>query len=96
MKPFQPVGVAQNVAMDGTAKTITIDPVSDVDGTVYLVNSGTQTIFVRLDGTAPTTSTGAPLLAGTAQTFSMPVGQTTVKAIGAAGSTLYVVPGRGL
>lgn len=96
MKSFEPLGDAQNSVMDGTAKTITIARLGDASGTVYLVNIGTQTIFVRLDGTVPTTSNGAPLLAGSAQTMSMPTGSTTVKSIGTAGSTLYVVPGRGL
>lgn len=95
-RPFEPQGDTQNVAMDGTAKTITIARPSDIDSAVYLVVSGTASVFIRLDGTVPTTSNGAALLASTAQTMSMPAGSTTVKAIGAVGSTLYVTAGRGL
>jgi hypothetical protein len=86
----------QNVAMDGTAKTLTFARPSDLNSSVYLVNSGTVVIFVRLDGTTPTSSNAIPLLANTAQTMSMPTGSTTVKVIGAAGSTLYATMGRGL
>ena len=95
MRPFEPTGDTQNVAMDGTAKTITIARQSDVDGSVNVVVSGTQTVFVRVDGTTPTTSNAKPLLASTDSTLTMPTGSTTVKLIGAAGSTAYVTPGRG-
>jgi hypothetical protein len=94
-KPFKPTGATQNSVMDGTAKTITIERQSDVDGSVNLVVVGTSTAFVRLDGVTPTTSNAKPLLAGTDSTLGLPAGATTVKLIGAAGSTVYVTPGRG-
>lgn len=95
MRTFEPLGSTQNVAQDGTAKTITVARASDVDSSVHLFNSGTVTIFVRVDGTTPTTSNALPLGAGTTQTLQLPAGSTTVKSIGASG-TLYVTPGRGL
>lgn len=96
-KAFEPTGATQNVAMDGTAKTITIARQSDREGAVHLVVIGTEDIFVRLDGVVPTTSNAMPLAGDSnTQVFSMPVGSTTVKAIGTAGSTLYVTPGRGV
>lgn len=95
MKVFEPQGDTQNAVMDGTAKTITIARGSDVDGSVNLVVSGTAVAFVRVDGTTPTTSNAKPLLADTDSTLQLPVGSTTVKLIGAAGSTVYVTPGRG-
>jgi hypothetical protein len=94
-KPFKPTGATQNSVMDGTAKTITIDRQSDVDGSVNIVVVGTATAFVRVDGTTPTTSNAKPLLANTDSTLQMPSGGLTVKLIGAAGSTVYVTPGRG-
>jgi hypothetical protein len=94
-KPFKPTGATQNSVMDGTAKTITLDRQSDVDGSVNLVVVGTATVFVRLDGVTPTTSNAKALLAGTDSTLQMPSGALTVKLIGAAGSTVYVTPGRG-
>lgn len=93
-RPFEPTGDTQNVAMDGTAKTITIARPSDKDGSVNIVIIGTQTVFVRVDGTVPTTSNAKPLYAGSDGTLGMPAGSTTVKLIGAAGSTAYVTPGR--
>jgi hypothetical protein len=96
MKPFEPSGATQvSAAMDGTAKTITIDRVSDVDGSVNIVVIGTATVFIRLDGVTPTITNAKPLLANSDQTFTMPSGATTVKMIGAAGSTCYVTRGRG-
>lgn len=94
MKAFEPLGATQNVAMDGTAKTITIARLSDREGSVNLVCAGTAVAFVRLDGTTPTTSNAKPLLANTDQTLTMPTGKLEVKLIGAAGSTVYVTPGR--
>lgn len=93
-RPFDATGDTQNSVMDGTAKTITIARQSDVDGSVNLVVDGSVKAFVRLDGTAPTISNAKPLLPGTDQTLALPVGSTTVKLIGAAGSTVYVTPGR--
>lgn len=95
MRIFLPNGDTQNVAMDGTAKTITIARQSDIEGSVNLVVVGTATAFVRLDGTVPTTSNAKPLLASTDQSIGLPAGSTTVKLIGAAGSTVYVTPGTG-
>lgn len=95
-RSFEPQGATQNAVMDGTAKTITIAAAGDRDSVVNIVVSGTATAFVRLDGTTPTTTNAKPLLAGTDQTLSMPAGATAVKLIGAAGSTVYVTPGRGL
>jgi hypothetical protein len=95
-RAFEPTGATQNSVMDGTAKTVTIEAAGDRDSTVHLVVIGTETVFVRLDGTTAATTTAMPLAAGSTQTFSMPAGKTTVKAIGTAGSTLYVTPGRGV
>ena len=93
-RPFEPDGSAtQNSAMDGNAKTITLTVTAGRDTSVYIAVSGTQNVFMRLDGTAPTTSNALCLLPGTAQTFSMPSGKNTVKLIGAAGSTVYVTSG---
>lgn len=95
-RTFEPEGDTQNTGnMTGVAITVTINRPSDKNTVVNLVNIGTSTVYVRVDGTTPTTSNAKPVLAGTDQTISMPAGSTTVKAIGAAGSTLYVTPGRG-
>lgn len=97
-RAFEPTAGTLNSG-DMTGSSITVTPFtrpSDVNSSVRLANIGTQVVYVRLDGTAPTTSTGFPMLANTVETFSMPVGSTTVKVIGAAGSTLYVTAGRGV
>lgn len=93
-RPFEPDGsTTQNAAMDGSAKTITLAHAAGRNTSVYIAVSGTQNVFMRLDGTTPTISNGICLLPGTAQTFSMPSEKTTVKLIGAAGSTVYVTSG---
>lgn len=96
MRPFEATEATQNVAMDGTAKSITIGRPSDVECAVNIVVIGTQTVFVRLDGTVPTTTNAKPLLANTDSTLWVSQGVTTVRLIGAAGSTAYVTPGRGM
>ena len=96
-RAFEPTGATQSVANDGTDNTITLTGIGDVNSSVHLVVVGTETVFVRLDGVAATTAAGIPLVGnGNTQVFSMPVGSTTVRAIGTAGSTLYVTPGRGV
>ena len=95
MRVFLPNGDTQNSVMDGTAKTITIARQSDIDGVVNLVVIGTATAFVRVDGTVPTISNAKALAAGSDQNIGLPSGATTVKLIGAAGSTVYVTPGTG-
>lgn len=96
IRPFEPTDATQNAAMDGTAKTITLaSKVSDADGAVNIVVVGTATAFVRLDGVTPTTSNAKPLVAQSDQCLGMPAGGLEVKLIGAAGSTVYVTPGRG-
>lgn len=95
-RTFEPAGATLNSGdMTGSSITVTLTRPSDVNSSVRLANIGTQTVYVRLDGTAPTTSTGFPMPANTVETFSMPVGSTTVKVIGSSGSTLYVTAGRG-
>lgn len=93
-RPFEPDGTGtQNAVMDGTAKTITLNVTAGRNTSIYVAVSGSQNVFMRLDGTAPTTSNALCLLAGSQQTFSMPTGKNTVKLIGSAGSTVYVTSG---
>lgn len=94
-RAFEPQGATQNAVMDGTAKTVTIAAAGDRDSSAHLCAIGTATVFVRVDGTTPTTANAIPVPAGASLVLSLPPGATTVKAIGAAGSTLYVTPGRG-
>jgi hypothetical protein len=96
MKAFLPTGTTQNEAVTGSAETITLtEKLSDIDGSVRLLVIGTQTVFVTLDGSTPTTSNGIPLRPDQPEAFSMPTGKLAVKHIASgAGSTLYVTPGK--
>lgn len=94
-RPFEILGATQNAVMDGSAKTITLTrALPNKDGSVYVAVIGSATAFVSVDGSTPTTSNAMALPAGSAQTLAMPTGKLEVKAIGAAGSTVYVTPGR--
>jgi hypothetical protein len=95
-RAFEPAGATQNVAMDGTAKTLTFDAGGDKNSVFNVVVSGTAVAFARVDSTTPTTTNAKPMLANTDQNISRPVGNTTIKLIGAAGSTVYVTAGRGV
>lgn len=92
---FEPTGDTQNVAMDGTAKTLTFAAGGDKNSVYNVVCSGSAVAFARVDGTTPTTTNAKPLLANSDQNISRPLGNTTIKLIGAAGSTVYVTAGRG-
>jgi hypothetical protein len=96
-RPFQPIAATQNAAVTSTPATITLTHAgADVSGTVRIANIGTQTVFIRLDGTAADVTTAIPLLANTVEVFSLLTGATTIKHVAAAsGSTLYVTPGVG-
>lgn len=97
-RAFEPIGATQNEAVTGSAETISlVGKLPDRDGAIHVFVSGTQTVFITLDGTTPTVSNAMPCPAGTIQTFSMPTGKVDVKHIAAgAGSTIYVTPGRGV
>jgi hypothetical protein len=94
-RSFEPVGDTQNVAMDGTAKTLTFAAGGDKNSVYNVVVSGTAVAFARLDGVVPTTANAKPMLANSNHYLSRPVGNTTIKLIGDAGSTVYVTAGRG-
>jgi hypothetical protein len=98
MKVFEATGTTQNEAVTASAETITLSrKVSDFDGSVRLIVIGTQTVFVTLDGTTPTTSNGIPLRPDKQEAFKMPTGKLDIKHIAAGtGSTLYVTPGKGM
>jgi hypothetical protein len=97
-KSFEPTGATVNEAVTAAAETVSLaGRLSDRDGAIRVANIGTVTIFITLDGTTPTVSNAIPLVANTAESFSMPAGKTDVKHIAAgAGSTIYVTPGRGI
>ena len=97
-RAFEPTGATINEAVTGSAETLSLaGKVSDKDGAIHVYVSGSQTVFIRLDGVTPTVSNAMPCPPGAVQTFSMPTGQVDVKHIAAgAGSTLYVTPGRGV
>lgn len=96
-RPFEPTGATVSEAVGATAETVSLSSrLGDRTGAIHVVVTGTQTVFIRLDGVTPTVSNAMPILAGSVQTFSMPVGAVDVKHIAAAtGSTIYVTPGRG-
>jgi hypothetical protein len=98
MKVFEPTAATQNAAVTASAATITLsEKVSDFDGSVRLLVIGTQTVFVRLDGTTPTSSNAIPLRPDQPESFKMPTGKLAIKHIAAStGSTLYVTPGKGM
>ncbi len=98
MKCFEPTGLTINEAVTGSAETLSLaGKVSDRDGAIRVIVIGTVTVFITLDGTAPTVSNGIPLRPDQPEAFTMPQGKVDIKHIASgAGSTLYVTPGRGL
>jgi hypothetical protein len=105
--PFVPIGPTTNLAVTGTAANITLPTAgaaptqvaSTVDFGLYsyvLTNNGTQTVFIRCDGTTATASNAMPLFANTQVVISLAKSVTACSAIaGATGSTLYATVGAG-
>lgn len=88
--PFQPRDAGNTTAQLAVGAATAVLPLPAIQqegGSVRLVNSGTQVVFLSFAGAAALTS--MPMLAGTVEVFSLPPG-TVISAISAAtGSILY-------
>lgn len=99
--PFTPLAPTANVAVTGSAQTISPDysaVLSYKPCTGYLFTIlGTVPIFY-LFGASPviTVANGIPLQAGSSQTFMGPANSVVQVIAGGVGSTLYVTPGEGV
>lgn len=105
--PFVPVGPTTNLAVTASAQSITLPTVVSTPSSVryaadfglqsyVLSNLGTQTVFLRCDGTTATASNAMPLLANAQVVVSLDKSVTTCSAIAAStGSTLYATVGAG-
>ena len=99
--PFQVAGGAantSNIAVTAASQTFNLAPSVGADGgTMRLVNLGTQTVFIALGTVTASVTTSMPMLANSAETFSLPGGVTSLSVISTAtGSTLYASIGIGL
>ena len=84
-----------NLAVTGTAQSLTVGALPSGRTAVRIANIGTETVFLRWGGTA-TTAASMPMLANTVEVFDLPEGVTTLSAVaGTTGSTIYVTPGNG-
>ena len=98
--PFQPAAGSNttviNVAATSTSTALTAMVGSD-GGTVRIVNSGTQPVFIVFGtGAVPATTSSMPLLGNTVENFSITSATTSITTLAAAtGSTLYVTVGIG-
>lgn len=99
MFPFQPGdGLTKNISVTSTSASVTLT--ISTHQTVLVTNTGTKTAFVKF-GTGTVTaiaSADVPIIAGTAQTFTVPIGSNVVAAItaGTDTTTIYVTPGQGI
>ena len=95
MAAFAQIGATVNVAVTGTAQTLTpTPPATNVDATVRLANIGTQTVFVNFQATA-TTANGIPILANSVEVFALGAAASLSVIAAAVGSTLYATTGMG-
>jgi hypothetical protein len=102
IRPFRPAdenfSATLNTPVTGVASSVTL--VLGIAGkTVRILNSGTQTIFVRMvsaSGGAATVASSMPMLPNTVETFFASTDVLSISAIAAgAGSTMYVTVGDG-
>ena len=97
--PFTPKAT---VNLSATSSTGRVQMYSEIGGraAVIVTNpAGNPTVFINFGGSTveATTSAGLPILAGTAQTFTLGASQTHVAGITASGSgTIYFTPGEGI
>lgn len=85
-----------NLAVTGSSQTLTPGiTVPDAGCQAMFTNIGTQTVFLRTDGTVATVNNGHPIMANTQVVFTLK-GGAALRAIAATtGSTLYVTLGLG-
>jgi hypothetical protein len=96
---FASLSTTTNVAVLATAATLTLPTTTavSVNGLrPYLVTAaGTQTAFIRCDGTTATVANGMPILANQTIILNLPVAVTTCSTIaGATGTTVYATVGQ--
>lgn len=96
LRAFRPFGDTSNTAIGTTAAFLSANHPGTCSA--RLANVGTQTIFVKVDGTTATLANGIPLFPNTAQIFTIaPSEGNPISAIASAvGSTLYVTFGEGM
>lgn len=89
-------GSTGNLVVTASAQTATLGAtVPSVGCIARIANIGTQTVFVRFDGTVPTVSNALPILPNTVELFDLGPGATVQAIAAATGSTLYVTLGYG-
>lgn len=96
IRPFQFYDQqTQTLAVTAASQAITLTVAGLGTRTIRVVNSGTQTVFMRYNAAA-TVAASLPILANTVEVFVLPNDVTTLNFIAAgAGSTVYVTPGEG-
>lgn len=94
--PFQVLGATTNLAVTGSAQSLTLPQISDGGLRQYVLTViGSQPVFVLTGGTA-TVNNAMPLLPGSQVSVSVDSAVTSISAIAAAtGSTLYATVGYG-
>jgi hypothetical protein len=93
---FKPRGNGNtvNLAVGVAAANVPLTTLPAEGGTVRLVNSGTQTVFIAFGATA-TVAAGMPMLGNTVETFTLAPTDTISAIASATGSTLYATVGDG-
>lgn len=96
--PFTPIGSTSNIAVTATSQVLLVPSIGNTSGTLRIINSGSQTIFLNFGSSAAvaTVAAGMPMLPNTVETFAS--GQFTHIAViaPATGSTLYITSGAGV
>lgn len=97
---FQPRagGASTNLAVTAVSQTVPLPAgLTSIDGGVSgrLVNYGTQTIFLRFDGTVADTTAGMPMIANSVEPFTLAPGASITVIAAGTGSTLGVTVGDG-
>lgn len=95
MPAFSPIGATVNIAVTGSAQTLTFTQEVSGATNLRLANVGTQTVFVRTDGVTATAAAGMPILANSVEVIDKGSRATLSVIAGATGSTLYATTGFG-
>ena len=94
---FEPVGATVNLAVTSTTGRVARTLIGEDAAQVRIVNAGTVTVFLAFGGSSiDATTSGMPLLPGTAEVFTLTKEMTNIAAITASGTaTIYATTGRG-
>lgn len=101
IRPFEPIPSQNtaNIAVTGASQVLAVPVAGQGTRSIRVLNSGTQIIFIvfGISTSTAAVATAMPILANSAEIFTLPNNVTHVAVIASAtGSTMYITVGEGV